>query len=89
MLEAYLARLPYLGAVALVAIGLGVLVGDPTAPAFRRLVPFYLTDAPTLGIENVVTAILVVYRGFDTFGEVVVVFTAGVAAAAVLREVAA
>ncbi|WP_276300100.1 sodium:proton antiporter [Halorussus lipolyticus] len=30
MLEAYLARLPYLAAVALVAIGLGVLVGEPS-----------------------------------------------------------
>ncbi|WP_276300098.1 DUF4040 domain-containing protein [Halorussus lipolyticus] len=77
------------------ALALGVTIpalpafGDPTAPAFRRAVPFYLADAPTLGIENVVTAILVVYRGFDTFGEVVVVFTAGVASAAVLREVTA
>lgn len=77
------------------ALALGATVpalpafGDPTAPPFRRVVPFYLTDAPALGVENVVTAILVVYRGFDTFGEVVVVFTAGVAAAAVLREVAA
>ncbi|MFC7081380.1 DUF4040 domain-containing protein [Halorussus caseinilyticus] len=86
-------------ATALTAVGtalaLGVTVpalpafGDPSAPPFGRVVPFYLADAPTLGVENVVTAILVVYRGFDTFGEVVVVFTAGVAAAAVLREVSA
>ncbi|MFC7081379.1 cation:proton antiporter subunit C [Halorussus caseinilyticus] len=30
MLEAYLARLPYLAAVALVGVGLGVLVGEPS-----------------------------------------------------------
>lgn len=30
MLDPYLARLPYLAAVALVAVGLGVLVGDPS-----------------------------------------------------------
>jgi multicomponent Na+:H+ antiporter subunit B len=34
-----------------------------------------------------VTAVLVVFRGFDTFGEVAVVFAAGVAVLVVLREV--
>jgi multicomponent Na+:H+ antiporter subunit B len=35
-----------------------------------------------------VTAVLVIYRGFDTFGEAVVVFAAAVAVLAVLgREV--
>ncbi len=77
------------------ALALGATVpalpafGDPETPPFRRVVPFYLADAPRLGIDNVVTAILVVYRGFDTFGEIVVVFAAGVAAAVVLREVVA
>jgi len=54
-------------------------VGDPSAPAFVRVAPEYLARSPDLGIENVVTAILVVFRGFDTFGEVVVVFAAGIA----------
>lgn len=61
-------------------------VGDPTAPAFGRVPEFYLTDAPARGIPNVVTAVLVVYRGFDTFGEVVVVFAAAVAVLVVLRQ---
>jgi multicomponent Na+:H+ antiporter subunit B len=52
-------------------------VGDPAAPGFQRVAPEYLTGAPALGVDNVVTAVLVVYRGFDTFGEVVVVFAAG------------
>ena len=37
-------------------------------------------------VMNVVTAILVVYRGFDTFGEIAVVFAAGMAVLVVLRE---
>ncbi|MFC7044728.1 DUF4040 domain-containing protein [Halobacteriaceae archaeon GCM10025711] len=64
-------------------------VGNPAAPAFRGPAQFYLADAtPTLGVRNVVTAVLVAYRGFDTFGEVTVVFAAGVAVVTLLREVA-
>jgi multicomponent Na+:H+ antiporter subunit B len=63
-------------------------VGDPTAPGFQRVAPTYLERAPALGVRNVVTAILVAFRGFDTFGEVVVVFAAGIAVLVVFdREV--
>jgi multicomponent Na+:H+ antiporter subunit B len=63
-------------------------VGDPSAPGFQRVAPEYLARSPELGVANVVTAILVVFRGFDTFGEVVVVFAAGVAVLVVFdREV--
>lgn len=73
------------------AIGLTVpalpAVGDPTAPAFRHVAPYYLEQSvPQLGIENVVTAILAGYRSFDTFGEVVVVFAAGVAVLVIFHE---
>jgi multicomponent Na+:H+ antiporter subunit B len=61
-------------------------VGDPTAPAFGPVPEFYLTDAPERGITNAVTAVLVVYRGFDTFGEVVVVFAAAVAVLVATRR---
>jgi multicomponent Na+:H+ antiporter subunit B len=65
-------------------------VGDPTAPAFGPVTEFYLADAADRGIDNAVTAVLVVYRGFDTFGEIAVVATAAVAVLAVFRrEVAA
>lgn len=37
------------------------------------------------GVTNAVTAVLAGYRGFDTFGEAIVVFAAGVAALLVLR----
>jgi multicomponent Na+:H+ antiporter subunit B len=65
-------------------------VGDPTAPAFAPdgAAAYYLANASALGSDNVVTAVLVVFRGFDTFGEVAVVFAAAVATLVVLgREV--
>ncbi|WP_435361575.1 DUF4040 domain-containing protein [Haloarchaeobius sp. DFWS5] len=61
-------------------------VGDGQAPAFGPATEYYLTDAGERGIDNVVTAVLVVYRGFDTFGEVAVVFAAAVAVLAVLGQ---
>ncbi|MFW5918331.1 MAG: DUF4040 domain-containing protein [Haloferacaceae archaeon] len=63
-------------------------VGDPDAPVITDAVTGeYLTEAyATTGVENVVTAVLAAYRGFDTFGEVVVVFAAGVALLVVLRR---
>lgn len=60
-------------------------VGAPDAPPFQRVAPAYLSRSVVeLGIENVVTAILAGYRGFDTFGEVTVVFAAGMAVLVVL-----
>ncbi|NBR03707.1 MAG: DUF4040 domain-containing protein, partial [Alphaproteobacteria bacterium] len=53
-------------------------VGDPTAPPHTHVAPRYLEESGSfLHIPNVVTTVLASYRGFDTFGEVVVVFTAG------------
>ena len=34
---------------------------------------------PETGVPNIVTAVLASYRGFDTLGEVTVIFTAAVA----------
>jgi len=39
------------------------------------------------GITNMVTAILLDYRGFDTFGEATVLFAAGIAVASILKGV--
>jgi multicomponent Na+:H+ antiporter subunit B len=53
--------------------------GDPEAPIQRHVVPRYLEDSPReIGIPNVVTSVLASYRGFDTYGETMVIFTAGV-----------
>ncbi len=54
--------------------------GDPAAPPHHRVAPLYLEEAPIkTGIPNVVTSVLASYRGYDTLGEVMVIFTAGIA----------
>jgi multicomponent Na+:H+ antiporter subunit B len=53
--------------------------GDPAAPVQTHVAPLYLAEAPVkTGIPNVVTAVLASYRGYDTLGEVTVIFTAGI-----------
>ena len=54
--------------------------GAADAPAQTHVSPEYLSQSPheETGVPNVVTAILASYRGFDTLGEVAVVFTAGI-----------
>lgn len=76
-------------AVAGVILMLGVLgmpdFADPMAPANLHVAPYYLEQTPVeIDIPNVVTAVLASYRGYDTLGEVVVIFTAGVGVAALL-----
>lgn len=82
---------------ALVAALVGILmttvgslprIGDPEAPVSgHRVTRYYLENAyPETGIENVVTAVLAAYRGFDTLGEAVVVFAAGIAVLVILQR---
>ncbi len=53
-------------------------VGDPGNPIHQHVAPRYLEDSGReIGVPNVVTSVLASYRGFDTLGETVVVFTAG------------
>jgi len=53
--------------------------GAPDAPIHLYLAPeFLVVREPEIDIPNIVTAILASYRGFDTMGEVIVVFTAGI-----------
>ena len=60
-------------------------VGAREAPAHRHVAPRYLERAGAeTGVPNVVTAVLASYRGYDTLGEVTVIFTAGVGVAAIL-----
>ena len=60
-------------------------VGEPGAPAHTHVAPRYLRDTATeIGVPNVVTAVLASYRGYDTLGETVVIFTAGLGVAALL-----
>jgi multicomponent Na+:H+ antiporter subunit B len=61
--------------------------GDPNSPASVHISPTYLEqsyqDTHTL---NVVTSVLMDYRSLDTMGETVVIFTAGIACALLLRR---
>ncbi|PXF63706.1 DUF4040 domain-containing protein [Kangiella spongicola] len=51
--------------------------GADTAPAQVHVAPYYIMQSgEDIDIPNIVTSVLASYRGFDTFGEVVVVFTA-------------
>lgn len=53
--------------------------GDPQAPVHQHVGQWYLEKTPELiDIPNAVTAVLASFRGYDTLGEVFVVFTAGI-----------
>jgi multicomponent Na+:H+ antiporter subunit B len=76
-----------IGPLAVVAI-VGVLLvtavvnlpafGSPDAPAHTHVAPRYLAESDAkLHIPNVVTTVLASYRGFDTLGETIVIFAAG------------
>jgi multicomponent Na+:H+ antiporter subunit B len=52
--------------------------GAVDAPAHLHVAPRYIEEsASVLNIPNVVTSVLASYRGFDTLGETIVIFTAG------------
>jgi multicomponent Na+:H+ antiporter subunit B len=60
-------------------------LGDPSAPVHQHIAPWYLSETPVLiDIPNVVTAVLASFRGYDTLGETLVVFTAGIGVLSVL-----
>ncbi|WP_137291588.1 DUF4040 domain-containing protein [Natronorubrum halophilum] len=64
-------------------------VGDPSAPVWSNpdVTQYYIENAyEDTGVHNAVTAVLAAYRGFDTFGEAVVVFAAGVSTLLVLKR---
>ena len=78
------AKLPLL----VVLITMGALVygtydipsfGDPHSPAQEHVKPRYIKQSlEETGTANTVTAVLASYRGYDTLGEVTVIFTAGI-----------
>lgn len=60
-------------------------MGSPDAPAYRHVAPLYIERSePETGVPNIVTAVLASYRGYDTLGEVTVIFTAGVSVLALI-----
>ena len=51
--------------------------GDANAPIHRHVAPRYIERSKSeIGLPNIVTSVLASYRGYDTLGEVTVVFTA-------------
>jgi len=90
-------NLPAAGAAGLLFGGLMLTmadipaVGSDEAPIWSNpeVSQWYIAETyAETGVENTVMAVLAAFRGFDTFGEAVVVFAAGIAALIVLhREV--
>ena len=63
--------------------------GAPDTPAQTHVGPDYIERIPKeIDVPNAVTAILASYRGYDTLGEVAVVFTAGIGVMMLLSGVA-
>jgi multicomponent Na+:H+ antiporter subunit B len=93
--EAKPLRRPLLPLVAALGVSGALIYGtlglpafsDPAAPIHTHVAPRYIEKAVTeTGVPNVVTAVLASYRGYDTFGETIVVFTASIGVIALLRR---
>jgi multicomponent Na+:H+ antiporter subunit B len=55
------------------------LFGQADNPIHQHVAPRYIHESPQeIGVPNMVTSVLASYRGYDTLGETVVVFTAAV-----------
>jgi multicomponent Na+:H+ antiporter subunit B len=86
---------PFVPLALAIAVGAVLIYGslglpafsDSQAPIHTHVAPRYIAQAlQETGVPNVVTAVLASYRGFDTLGETVVVFTAGAGVIALLRR---
>ena len=86
---------PWLPLALSLAVGAALVYGtlglpgfsDVEAPIHTHVAPRYLQEGlKETGVPNIVTAVLASYRGFDTLGEVTVVFTAGAGVVALLRR---
>ncbi len=59
--------------------------GAADAPVNQHVAPHYIEKSMgEIGIPNIVTSVLASYRGYDTLGETVVIFTAGIGVLALL-----
>lgn len=63
-------------------------MGSAQAPAYQHVAPRYIDVSPReVGVPNMVTSVLASYRGYDTLGEVTVIFTAGIGVLALIGAV--
>ena len=81
------AHRPWLPMIVVLVTGAALVYGtvdlpsfsDSEAPAHKHVAPRYIEEGfKETGVPNLVTAVLASYRGFDTLGEVTVIFTAGI-----------
>ena len=81
-------RVCALAAVILFAlIFLRLAGGYAERSALRPLAEHYVSQAPIeLGVANIVTGILIAYRGFDTLGEVAVLFMVAASVGLLLQK---
>ncbi|MDA7545774.1 DUF4040 domain-containing protein [Alphaproteobacteria bacterium] len=62
-------------------------IGLVSSPIHQHVAPDYILGSRNdIGIPNIVTSVLASYRGYDTFGETIVVFTAGIAVLVLLQN---
>lgn len=60
--------------------------GVADSPVHNHVAPRYINESmEEVGVPNIVTSVLASYRGFDTLGETVVIFTAGIGVMSLLR----
>jgi multicomponent Na+:H+ antiporter subunit B len=92
--EATPAHTPVLPLIVAIGTAAVLIYGTADLPPFGaadavqhgHVAPHYLSQAiAETTVPNVVTAVLASYRGFDTLGEVTVIFTAGIAVLLLLR----
>ncbi len=86
---------PWMAFIALPLVGLLLLYGaadlpvfgDPSSPGSTHISPEYIENSvQQTATPNVVTAILMDYRSLDTLIETIVIFTAGIACALILKK---
>jgi len=94
--EAPLRHSPVIPLIVCLLTGGALIYGTIDLPPFGRadnpqnqhVAPYYLENAKKeTGAPNVVTAVLASYRGYDTLGEVTVIFTGGIGVLVLLTAV--
>lgn len=76
------------GAALLLAVTDMPAFGDANAPAHQHVAKRYIEQSgEETGLPNMVTSVLASYRGYDTMGETLVVFTAGIAVFGLLGNI--
>jgi len=83
-----LVKILFFGLFIILVVGIFMMPTAPNqeAPSYNDTVEHYINQSVSeTGATNIVAAILADYRGFDTLGETIVLFTSIVAVASVLR----